>query len=50
MKRNHFKGTGPVAVQGKGTFGRHITKRITRNGRVREYHATKGWRNYREPV
>lgn len=32
-----------------GAYGRRIIKTMRRNGRLFEFHATKGWRSYRDP-
>lgn len=37
----------PQPRRGKHAFGRHIIRRITKDGRTYELHATKGWRSYR---
>jgi len=34
-------------AQRHGGYGKNIIRRVTRAGRDWEYHATKGWRNYR---
>lgn len=31
----------------KGTFGWRITKTYVRDGRIWQYHSTKGWRSYK---
>lgn len=33
-----------------GGYGRRIIKTMRRNGRLFEFHATKGWRSYRDPA
>jgi hypothetical protein len=34
-------------TNGAAGYGKRIIKKFTKNGRDYEYHATKGWRNYR---
>ena len=31
----------------RGSYGKHIIKTFTKNGREHQYHATKGWRSFK---
>ena len=45
-KNSHIMKARHRDAEGSG-YGKHILRTIVKEGREYQYHATKGWRNYR---